>query len=80
VLIIIPGEADKVRLPSAAGTAHLAEVDAALRTGDIAGAYAIGDRHVLRSDAGLSDAEIELLREGVDQLRRWRERGPEAPW
>jgi adenine-specific DNA-methyltransferase len=80
VLIIIPGEADKVRLPSAAGTAHLAEVDAALRTGDIAGAYAIGDRHVLRSDARLSDAEIELLREGVDQLRRWRERGPEAPW
>jgi adenine-specific DNA-methyltransferase len=80
VLIIIPGEADKVRLPSASGTAHLAEVDASLRTGDIAGAYAVGDRHVLRSEAGLSDAEIELLRDGVDRLRRWRERSPEAPW
>jgi hypothetical protein len=55
-------------------------VDALLRTGDIAAAYAVGDRHVLRSGAGLSDAEIELLRAGVDQLRRWRERGPEAPW
>jgi adenine-specific DNA-methyltransferase len=74
VLIIIPGEADKVRLASAAGTAHLAEVDAALRTGDIASAYAVGDRHVLRSGAGLSGAEVELLREGVHQLRRWRER------
>lgn len=80
VLIIIPGEADKVRLPSSTSTAHLAEVDALLRTGDIAAAYAVGDRHVLRSEAGLSDAEIELLRAGVDQLRRWRERGPEAPW
>jgi adenine-specific DNA-methyltransferase len=80
VLIIIPGEADKVRLPSAGGTAHLAEVDAALRTGDIASAYAIGDRHVLRSEAGLSDAEIELLGDGVDRLRRWRERTREAPW
>ena len=80
VLIIIPGEADKVRLPSSTRTAHLAEVDALLRTGDIVAAYAVGDRHVLRSGAGLSDAEIELLRAGVDQLRRWRERGPEAPW
>jgi adenine-specific DNA-methyltransferase len=76
VLIIIPGEADGVRLPSARGTAHLAEVDTALRTGDIASAYAVGDRHVLRSAAGLSDAEIELLREGVGRLRRWRERAP----
>jgi adenine-specific DNA-methyltransferase len=79
VLIIIPGEADKVRLPSNTTKAHLAEVDACLRTGDIAGAYAVGDRHVLRFEAGLTDAEIELLRAGVDQLRRWRERGPEAP-
>jgi hypothetical protein len=74
VLIIIPGEADKVRLPSAGGTAHLAEVDVALRTGDIASAYSVGDRHVLRAGAGLSGAEVELLREGVHQLRRWRER------
>jgi adenine-specific DNA-methyltransferase len=80
VLIIIPGEADKVRLPSTTATAHLAEVDALLRTGDIAGAYAVGDRHVLHSEAGLSDAEIELLRDGVDRLRCWRERSPEAPW
>jgi adenine-specific DNA-methyltransferase len=80
VLIIIPGEADKVRLPSGSRTAHLAEVDALLRTGDIAGAYAVGDRHVLRSEVGLADAEIELLRDGVDRLRRWRERSPEAPW
>jgi hypothetical protein len=79
VLIVIPGEADKVRLPSAGGTAHLAEVDAALRTGDIAGAYAVGDRRVLRSGAGLSGAEVELLREGVHQLRRWRLRRPLTP-
>jgi adenine-specific DNA-methyltransferase len=74
VLIIIPGEADKVRLPASTGTTHLAEVDALLRTGDVAGAYAVGDRHLLRSEAGLSDAEIELLRDGVGRLRRWRER------
>jgi hypothetical protein len=55
-------------------------VDALLRTGDVAGAYAVGDRHVLRSEVGLSDAEIELLREGVDRLRSWRERTPEVPW
>ena len=79
VLIIIPGEVDEVRLPSAGGTAHLAEVDAALRTGDIASAYAVGDRHVLRSRAGLSGAEVELVHEGVRQLRRWRERSPELP-
>jgi adenine-specific DNA-methyltransferase len=74
VLIIIPGEADKVRLPASTATAHLGEVDALLRAGDIAGAYAAGDRHVLQAEAGLSGAEIELLREGVDRLRRWRER------
>jgi adenine-specific DNA-methyltransferase len=79
VLIIIPGEADKVRLPASTGTAHLAEVDALLRAGEVAGAYALGDRYVLRSEVGLSETEVELLREGVDRLRRWRERAPEAP-
>lgn len=73
VLVMIPGEASQVRVASATTTSHLEQVNTCLMSKDVAAAYRVGDDAVLRGDLGLSSAEVDLIREGVRILARWRE-------
>lgn len=73
VMVMIPGEASEVRIAMASTSGHLVLVDEALKRGDIRGAYELGDEAVLRAELALSEREVELVREGVRVLTRWRE-------
>ncbi|MFI7586031.1 Eco57I restriction-modification methylase domain-containing protein [Spongisporangium articulatum] len=81
VLILVPGEAQRVRVappgppsssPSSRQYRHLAAVDAALAARDVEGAYAAGDDPVLRGSLGLTKADLESVRDGIEVLARWR--------
>lgn len=74
VMVMIPGEVGNIRLPKKirAEAAHLATLDRMLRTGRPRDAYAAGDAPILRTQLGLGDGEVALVREGVETLSRWR--------
>lgn len=73
VMVMIPGEASHIRLSALPpSTAHLHDVNELLETGDVDAAYATGNDAVLRQGLGLSEAEVQLIRDGVESLRRWR--------
>lgn len=75
VLILIPGEANKVRVPrlDRVPSAYLAELDRLLRrAGGLDDAFALGDEVILQSELELTRSEVNLIRDGVETLRRWR--------
>jgi hypothetical protein len=74
VMVLVPREAGSIRVPStpALPAAHLNAIDTAIRGGWIDEAYAAGDDQVLRQGLGLSNSDVDLLREGVAILRHWR--------
>lgn len=75
VLILIPGEANKVLVPrlQQVPAGHLSALDRLLRTRDgLEGAFALGDDAVLEGELKLTRQEVNLIREGVETLRRWR--------
>jgi hypothetical protein len=73
VLILIPGEIARIRLPKCrARRAHLRRIDELLSAGDLEGAYRCGDDAVLRRQLGMSAADIEQIRAGIGVLRHWR--------
>lgn len=74
VFVLIPGEVAKIAIPkSVKPTAeHLRKLHQALSRGDIATAYELGDSYVLRKTMGLSGHELDLIRDGVTRLARWR--------
>src|SRR5262249_59954782 len=66
VLILIPGEVARIRVPTCRATkAHLRHLDARLVAGDLEGAYRVGDDFVLRRQLGLSAVDVERFREGI---------------
>ena len=73
VLVLIPGEVATIRLPPVGRmpTAHLGAIDRALKSakGD---PYQLGDEPVLIQALRLTAREVELIREGRNQLKDWR--------
>jgi adenine-specific DNA-methyltransferase len=74
VMVLIPGETGRIRLPQRVEAApdHLATLDRLLRAGQTALAYRAGDRAILMTQLGLSEHEVELIRHGVETLAHWR--------
>ena len=72
VLVLIPGEVSKVRIPSLGSlpVAHLDILDKALVRNS--NPYPIGDEPILRGFLGLTAAELSLIRDGVALLGEWR--------
>jgi hypothetical protein len=76
VMVVVPGEAGKVRVARVAAIpdGHIERLAAALAAGDVAGAYALGDDAILRGVLGLSAETVAAVQEGVRVLARWRDR------
>lgn len=74
VMVLIPGEAGRIRLPKQvqAEEDHLGKIDAILRSGSSVEAYREGDVPVLGKQLGFREEEIALIRHGVDVLAHWR--------
>lgn len=74
VLVLVPRETAKVRLPKHLHVDwnHIARIDEALRSGRTLEAYHAGDCAVLSDQLKFSPAEIELVRGGIDVLAHWR--------
>lgn len=74
VLIAVPNELGKVRVPKVRGTkTHLRGLDTALRAGDFERARDLGDRALIKSGV-LTAHQIESVKEGVAVLQEWRKR------
>lgn len=76
VMVVVPGEAGKVRVVRVAAIpdGHVERLAAALAAGDVAGAYALGDDAILRGVLGVSAETVAAVQEGVRVLARWRDR------
>ncbi|MGE5482463.1 MAG: hypothetical protein ACM3VX_06105 [Bacteroidota bacterium] len=76
VLVLIPGEADTIRIPSVVNRELqprlLAELDALLKRENVDAAYALGDELILRRSLGLSEHQVQLIRDAGRVLRQWR--------
>ncbi len=74
VLVLIPGEANKIRLPRSvrADERHLSDLDDLLSASKTNEAYSAGDPFVLEGQLGMSQPEIALVRQGVETLVGWR--------
>lgn len=75
VMILIPGEANKVLVPRLQQVPkyYLEALDRLLRHAHgIDHAFALGDSVLLEGQLGLTRQEISLVRDGVDTLRYWR--------
>lgn len=74
VMVLIPGEAGNIRLPSRIQTHkdYLAHLDCQLKQGKIMEAYQSGDRKVLIEQIGLSENDVQLIRHGIAVLTHWR--------
>lgn len=75
VLVLIPGEVGKIRIPLPIKTSrtYLRQLNSALLDGNLRLAYELGDEYVLRGILGLSSSEIDMIREGASYLARWRQ-------
>jgi len=74
VMVLIPGEANKIRLPTSVSTdgRHLSALDALLMASKTDEAYCAGDRFVLEGQLGMTPHEISLVQEGIETLVGWR--------
>ena len=73
VLVPIPGEVAKIRIPAAGSllTTHIGELDKVLRS--MKGSpYQLGDEPVLVKSLKLTTLEVELIQEGTRVLANWR--------
>ncbi|MEM8556716.1 MAG: N-6 DNA methylase [Bacteroidota bacterium] len=74
VMVLIPGEANKIRLPYSVQVdeQHLAKLNGLLLATETAKAYMAGDAAVLQEQLGLTSSDIECIREGIEVLAAWR--------
>ena len=72
LLVLIPGEVAKIRLPGLGQlpVGHVADVDRALL--DTVDPYPIGDGPILINSLGLSANDVSAIRDGIDVLASWR--------
>lgn len=75
VLVMVPREAGAIRTVEHASIGALAEIDRDLRLGAFERAYEHGDDSTLQGVHGLSSADVQMLRDGIEILRRWRRSG-----
>ena len=73
-MVLVPREASNVKVvtPDCIRADSLTKVNEKLLSGDIEGAYRIGDSSVLTQSLGLSSDEVDLIHEGIDTLASWR--------
>lgn len=78
VFVMVPREAAAVRLlrdlPKSQKLVN--QIDRALKSGDVTQAYNAGDRALTVGITGLTASQLELVREGVETLRMWRNPAP----
>ena len=74
VMILVPRETGNIRIVNhpSIPKSGLTQIDQLLAAGDVEGAYRIGDEVVLKRTLGLSDADLELLHDGIATLTHWR--------
>ncbi len=74
VMVLVPRETGNIRIanPKDILESRLAEVNRRLSTGDVEGAYRVGDEVVLKEALGLTDTDLDLVYEGIATLTRWR--------
>ena len=79
VFVMVPREAAAVRLLCNLRPSQrlIGQIDSALKSGSVSQAYHCGDDAIVRSGMGISRADVDLIREGVETLRSWR--NPPAP-
>ncbi len=74
VLVVIPGEADAIRMPALptrpAPVGLLERLDQALVDGDMQGAYTVGDAYL--ASLGWTTNDLEATKEMADMLLSWR--------
>lgn len=75
VLVMVPSEAGAIRTVVNGSIEGLADIDIDLRCGAFDRAYGRGDRSTLQGLYRLTSQDIDLLRDGIDSLRRWRRSG-----
>jgi hypothetical protein len=70
VLVLVPREAARIRLVEgdAVARSSVNRIDERLQAGDVVGAYRAGDEALIASGL-ICEAELDILREGIDQLR-----------
>ena len=75
VLVAVPRELSKVRIPClSVSIDQVHRIDKALKMGCVEEAVAVGDT-ALVSVGLLTLEEIQLIRQGVDEMALWRKRG-----
>lgn len=81
VLVLVPGEAGTIRVPrlEGVGRKYVRELHRAVSRHGVERAYALGDGAILKRKLGLNSFEIDLIRRGILQLRRWRARNGREP-
>jgi len=74
VMILVPREAGNVRIvrPFQPDQDGLERLNHRLRAGAVEDAYRVGDETVLRAKLGLTRADIDTVRQGVEKLGYWR--------
>ena len=74
VMILVPRETGNVRIVNhpSIPKSGLTQIDRLLAAGDVEGAYRSGDEVVLKRTLGLSDADLDLLHDGIATLAHWR--------
>lgn len=73
LLVLVPGEIGKIRLPECRpSSSHLKRLNGLLSAGDVQSAYRIGDETILQSQLGLTADEVRDIRVGINVLRYWR--------
>lgn len=75
VLVMVPREAGAIRTVEAGSIAALADIDVDLRNGAFERAYQRGDRSTLQGLYRLTSHDVDLVRDGIQSLRRWRRSG-----
>jgi len=74
--VIIPGEADKLEIvgdiPQNKISSIFTKLNKTVKTSGVEAAYALGDKCVLQEIFGLSDKDINVIRETIQTLRSWR--------
>ena len=74
--VIIPGEADRLEIASDIPQGKVSDIfhqiDKAVREDGVEAAYDLGDKLVLQGVFGLSDYDIDVIRDAIETLRNWR--------
>ena len=76
VLVLIPGETDKLEVVKAIPEAHIDrvfnQIDECIKTQGVQAAYNLGDKLVLEEILGLTKEQIQQIQSAVSFLRFWR--------